>query len=183
MQRLLTPDGPWPVPWAEPALVNIVGLVERRAERTIFTRFVPPQTAEEMPGVWRQYYEKWWTVTREFLRPELIDLLPPLPSFVPPARIVDKQRYSAFAGSALQRTLQDVSCDTLIVSGAETDVCVLATVMSAVDRGYRVIVASDAICSSSDQCHDALMTLYHQRFSLQIEIADAATILDSWNAP
>ena len=39
-------------------------------------------------------------------------------------------------------------------SGSETDVCVLATVLDAVDIGYRVIVVRDAICSSSDEGHD-----------------------------
>ena len=38
-----------------------------------------------------------------------------------------------------------------IVSGSETDVCVLATVLDAVDMGYRVIIARDAVCSSSDE--------------------------------
>jgi hypothetical protein len=41
-------------------------------------------------------------------------------------------------------------------------------------------VAADAVCSSSDECHDALMTLYHNRFSEQIEIADTDAIIDSW---
>ena len=45
-----------------------------------------------------------------------------------------------------------------------TDGCVLATVLDAVDLGFRVIVAEDALCSSFDQGHDALMTLYRNRF-------------------
>ena len=68
----------------------------------------------------------------------------------------------------------------LIVSGSETDVCVLATVLGAVDIGYRVIVVRDALCSSSDEGHDMLMRLYHTRFSEQIETADAEAILSRW---
>jgi nicotinamidase-related amidase len=68
----------------------------------------------------------------------------------------------------------------LIVTGSETNVCVLATVLGAVDLGYRVIVVRDAVCSSSDEGHDALMTLYHQRYIGQIEVADAATIMQRW---
>jgi nicotinamidase-related amidase len=67
--------------------------------------------------------------------------------------------------------LQSRDADGLIVTGSETDVCVLATVLGAVDLGYRVIVVRDAVCSSSDDGHDALMTLYHQRYTQQIEIA------------
>jgi len=69
----------------------------------------------------------------------------------------------------------------LVITGAETDVCVLAAVLGAIDLGYRVIIARDAICSSADATHDAILTLYHQRFAEQIEIADTATILAHWS--
>lgn len=183
MQRLLAPEGPWPTPWMATALEFQLRLTEKAPGRSVFTRFIPPRSAEEMPGKWRDYYEKWRKVTRDFLDPALLDLVDPLRSFAPPATIVDKTRYSSFWGSNLQATLARVNADTLIVSGAETDVCVLSTIMSAIDIGYRVIVATDAVCSSSDECHDALMTLYHQRFSKQIEIADTETILHSWRPP
>ena len=66
------------------------------------------------------------------------------------------------------------------MTGSETDVCVLATVLGAVDLGYRVIVVRDAVCSSSDEGHDGLMTLDHQRYTEQIQVADAATIMQRW---
>ena len=180
MQRLLAPEGPWPTPWMMSALERQIRLVEHSQTSTVFTRFIPPRSAEEMPGRWRRYYEKWRRVTREFIDPGLLELVAPLRSFAPPAVVVDKTRYSAFLQSPLQATLASRGVDTLIISGAETDVCVLATILDAVDLGYRVVVASDAVCSSSDECHDALMTLYHNRFSEQIEIADTDTIIESW---
>lgn len=180
MQRLLSGHGPWPTPWVEPALARAIRLVERCPERTIFTRFVPPRAPAEMPGTWRRYFEKWRSVTREFIEPSLLELLPPLPAFAPPAAILDKGRYSAFVGSDLHAMLRRRGVDTLVVSGAKTDICVLSTVLSAVDLGYRVVVAADAICSSVDETHDALMTLYRDRFSLQIELADTDAILESW---
>ena len=180
MQGLLSPHGPWPTPWMAAALDRAVRLVEPRPERTVFTRFVPPRTAEDMPGMWRRYFSKWRGVTREFIDPTLLELVPPLASFVPPARVVDKGRYSAFVASPLQSVLMELGATTVVVSGAETDICVLSTVLSAVDLGYRVVVAADAICSSVDSTHDALMTLYTQRFAEQIELADTATLLGSW---
>ena len=68
----------------------------------------------------------------------------------------------------------------LVITGAETDVCVLAAVMDAVDLGFRVVLATDALCSASDETHDALMKLYRSRFNEQIETADSAAILDAW---
>jgi nicotinamidase-related amidase len=57
---------------------------------------------------------------------------------------------------------------------------VLATVLGAVDLGYRVILVRDAICSSSDAGHDALLEVYHRRYTEQIETADAESILRRW---
>jgi nicotinamidase-related amidase len=96
------------------------------------------------------------------------------------ATVIDKTRYSAFAEPTLLAHLQKREADALIVSGSETDVCVLATVLDAVDLGYRVIVVRDAVCSSSDEGHDMLMRLYHSRFTEQIETATAAAILARW---
>jgi nicotinamidase-related amidase len=76
--------------------------------------------------------------------------------------------------------LQERKADALIISGSETDVCVLATVLGAVDFGYRDIVVRDALCSSSNEGHDMLMRLYHTRFTEQIETANAETILSHW---
>jgi nicotinamidase-related amidase len=59
-------------------------------------------------------------------------------------------------------------------------VCVLSTVLDAVDIGFRVIVVEDALCSSSDDGHDALMTIYRTRFSEQIELMQQAEVLSLW---
>jgi len=57
---------------------------------------------------------------------------------------------------------------------------VLATVLDAVDLGYRVVLVEDALCSSSDAGHDALMTLYRTRFSEQIELVKTAELPELW---
>ena len=128
----------------------------------------------------RRYYMRWRVATRERLDLQLLELMPPLAALCPPATLIDKTRYSAFAEPRLIEHLRRREADALIVSGSETDVFVLATVLDAVDIGYRVIVVRDAICSSSDEGHDMLMRLYHTRYTEQIETADAATILARW---
>jgi len=60
-------------------------------------------------------------------------------------------------------------------------VCVLATVLDAVDLGFRTIVVEDALCSSFDEGHDALMTLYRNRFSEQIELMSQAQVSELWH--
>jgi nicotinamidase-related amidase len=180
MQRLFSADGPWPTPWLERVLPVVAELAGRFPGRTVFTRFITPRRPEDMPGTWRDYYEKWREATRQHLEPALLELLPPLARLVPPAIVIDKSRYSAFAEPELLAHLRERGADGLIVTGSETDLCVLATVLGAVDHGYRVVLVRDGVCSSSDAGHDALLELYERRFSVQIETADAATILRAW---
>jgi nicotinamidase-related amidase len=59
---------------------------------------------------------------------------------------------------------------------------VLATVLGAVDLGFRVVIVQDALCSSSDTGHDALMTMYRTRFSEQIELVSAEELFDLWHS-
>jgi nicotinamidase-related amidase len=177
MQRLFSSEGPWPTPLLDRVLPVVTELAGRHPERTVFTRFITPERTTDMPGMWQRYYTKWRNATREQLDPALLELLPSLAKFCPPATVIDKSRYCAFIGSQLLEHLRAREADGLIVTGSETDVCVLATVLGAVDLGYRVIVVQDAVCSSSDEGHDALMKLYHQRYTEQIEVADAATIM------
>lgn len=178
MQMLFRNGGLWPTPWMERVLPNVVRLVERAPARTVFTRFIPPVSGEDMSGMWRVFYRKWPQATRERLDPGQLELVPELLPFAPPAHVLDKQVYSAFADSRLAAWLAQRQVTTLIVSGAETDVCVLSTVLGAVDHGYRTILVTDAICSSSDEGHDALMRMYTSRFDVQIELASTADILD-----
>jgi nicotinamidase-related amidase len=99
---------------------------------------------------------------------------------VPPALVVDKPVYSAFSQSGLYDLLVGKGIGTVVVSGAETDVCVLATVLSAVDCGFRVVIVEDALCSSSDEGHDALMTMYRTRLQEQIDVVKAEELFDLW---
>jgi nicotinamidase-related amidase len=180
MQRIFTSEGPWATPWMERVLPVVLAISQRFPERTVFTRFITPQHAEDMPGTWRLYYEKWRQTTRERLDVRLLQLMPDLAKLAPPATVIDKTRYSAFFEPFLLQHLRALQADGLIVTGSETDVCVLATIMGAVDHGYRVILVRDGVCSSSDEGHDALLELYQRRFSTQIETVDAETVLSRW---
>lgn len=180
MQRLFEAGGPWPTPWFDRVLPQVIGLVEHAPARSVFTRFIPPIRAEDASGMWQSYFRKWRNVTREVIDPGLLDLTSALQRYVPPAVVFDKPVYSAFSNPQLHAFLQSKHVHTLIVTGAETDVCVLSSILSALDLGYRIVVAKDALCSSADEMHDALLGLYASRFDLQIELADCAEILRRW---
>jgi nicotinamidase-related amidase len=158
----------------------VLRLAEPHRNRTIFTRFIPPDRADRLPGAWQRYWQHWRHLTRERLDPALLQLLPPLQALVPPAVMVDKYHYSPFLEPVLPQVIRERGIDTVVISGGETDVCVLATVLGAVDRGLRVVLAVDALCSTSDQAHDSLLSLYRERFSQQIEAAGTEEILANW---
>lgn len=180
MQRLFGPGYPWAMAWFDQIMPRVAALVARNAGRTIFTRFIPPLDPEDLPGRWQPYYRKWPGVTRRHLPAEALDLAPPLAGFVPPARVVDKSVYSPWFRPDLDRMLEHGRVDTLLISGGETDQCVLATVLGAVDRGFRVVLVGDCLCSASDATHDALMQVYSERFDQQIEVAPLAEVLEGW---
>lgn len=181
MQNLVfRPESPWRAEWAERVLPAILGMVEHAPASTVFTRFMPPAAPEDMPGAWQRYYRHWEGLTQSRIDPGLLDLVEPLRAFVPPAAVLDKPVYSPFSGHRLRELLAVRQASTLLISGAETDVCVLAATLGAVDGGFRVVLATDAICSSSDQTHDALLQFYRARLSLQVELARVEEIIDSW---
>jgi len=180
MQNIFMPGAPWATPWMSRVAPVIEEIAGRFPGNTIFTRFITPANPEEMPGMWQRYYRRWHSVTRREIDPNLLDIVPSLKRFIPPAIVLDKIHYSPFTEPHLQALLKARDANTLVITGAETDICVLATVLNAIDIGYRTIIVSDAICSSADVHHDALLQLYHQRFTDQVETADAETILSAW---
>ena len=180
MQWMFAEQTAWHVPWMKRVLPVIVRMARAFPTRTVFTRFIPPVRAADAEGMWQQYYQRWSEFTRERLPPHFLALLPELAELVPPAQVVDKHFYSPFAEPQLHQSLQDRKTNSIVITGGETDVCVLAAVLDAVDLGYRVIVASDALCSVSDEAHDNLLQLFSGRFQQQIEVASSETILGAW---
>ncbi|MGV7216293.1 cysteine hydrolase family protein [Bradyrhizobium sp. UFLA05-112] len=180
MQNIFAPGGLWATPWMERVLPAIAGITSRYKTRTVFSRFITPEDPEDRPGQWQAYFRRWKEATRARIPPLGLDLVPALARFVPPARVIDKPAYSAFSNLALAGLLVEKGVGTVVVTGAETDVCVLSTVLSAVDLGFRVVIVEDALCSSSDIGHDALMTMYRTRFHGQVDLVTAEELARFW---
>ncbi|MCP3373618.1 cysteine hydrolase family protein [Bradyrhizobium cajani] len=180
MQNIFAPGGLWATPWMERVLPMIASIASRHPARTIFTRFITPQDPEDRPGQWQSYFHRWREATRRHLPPSGLELVPALGRFAPPATVIDKPAYSAFSNSALAGLLVQKNIGTIVITGAETDVCVLSTVLGAVDLGFRVVLVEDALCSSSDVGHDALMTMYRTRFHGQVDLVTAEELAEFW---
>lgn len=180
MQRMFAEDTAWHTPWMDRVLPRVREIVGARPERTIFTRFIPAAHPGEGHGSWARYYQHWRQMTLSRMSNDLIEVVPELSNFIPPGKVVDKAVYSPWYTPAFGHLLQSAASDTLIVSGCETDVCVLSTVLGAIDRGYRVVLVEDALCSSSDQAHDASMAIYGTRYGQQVELVLLDDLLRTW---
>jgi nicotinamidase-related amidase len=176
MQRMFLEDTDWHLPSMSGTLPAIEALVETNPARTIFTRFTPPQP-DAMHGAWVDYYAAWPRMRGDTIAPELLELAPSLARFTPPARMFDKPVFSPWWSGELHRTLQQSGVRTIVVSGGETDVCVLATIMGAIDLGYRVWLPTDAVCSSAESCHQAMLSVFGSRFGVQISTCTTEDIL------
>ena len=179
MQQIFLNPGPWYAEAGLAVLPKIEQLVHARNLPTFFTRFITPSTATEAMGSWQTYYEFWHQVTKEEAGEEWLALHPTLQKFAKSENTFDKTTYDAFASGLFRSSIEKANPSALIFSGIETDVCVLGTVLTAVDLGFRTIIAQDAVTSSDLNSHKACCELLFPRYSQQIEIATVAEILSA----
>jgi nicotinamidase-related amidase len=173
MQRIFAPGGPWAMPWMERVLPVVASIASRFPERTVFTRFITPQSPGDMPGMWQRYYSRWKETTRERINPALLELLPPLSSLSPPVTVIDKTKFSGFAEPQLLSHLQARGADGLVITGSETDVCVLGTVLR-----HHCTRRDLQFFRPRPRCIDGGLSF---ALSEQIETANADEILDAWS--
>jgi len=182
MQRVFETATDWHVPRLAALVPTIARLIERRPARTILTRFLTPASPDAASGNWRRYYHHWSSVTQAKMDPALLKRVPALGAFAPAAEICDTTTYSAFESLAFLDSLRRRGAGTLIFCGIETDVCVLASVLGAIDRGHHVVLVADALASSSDAAHHAVLDLLVPRLDQQVEPLSAATVLSRWTS-
>jgi nicotinamidase-related amidase len=168
--------------WGTQSLTRIIPPIQRllsaRPENAYFSRFIPARHPDHATGAWQRYYRRWSGVTLDKLDPAQIEVVQELRPWA--NRVADKLGYSALGNPELRRAALQTSAHCLILSGVETDVCVLATALEAVDAGLRVILATDALTSSSEDCHVKALEIVHQRFDEQIELAAVDQIRAAW---
>ena len=138
MQRIFAEGTEWKMPWLDRVLPNILSITSTHSEKTVFTRFIPAHKPGQGVGMWRHYYERWGSMTIDQLGPEMIGLVPDLAKFVPlPAPTTSMCIRPGQAPTCTSSCAARI--DTVIITGGETDVCVLATMLGAIDWGFRII--------------------------------------------
>ncbi|WP_096434922.1 cysteine hydrolase family protein [Alteribacter populi] len=83
---------------------------------------------------------------------------------------MDKTRYSAFVGTDLELKLRERSINEIHLAGVCTDICVLHTAVDAFNKGFKVVIHSDAVQSFNETGHDWALT--HFKLTLGAKVVE-----------
>ena len=86
---------------------------------------------------------------------EILDEIKPIENEI----VISKGASGVFNATAIDQILRNLGVDTLIMTGVVTNYCVETAVRDAGDRGYNVVLVSDACAAMSEE---------HQRLALEI---------------
>jgi len=78
--------------------------------------------------------------------------------------VYNKKRYDSFAATELDHVLRTRGIQTLLLTGVNTNSCVLATTVAANTRDYAAVVVEDCVDTMDRQLHDAALAVIRQAF-------------------
>ena len=92
--------------------------------------------------------------------------------------IIEKQYASAFFGTSLASTLTAGGIDTVIVAGCTTSGCVRATVVDALQNGFRAIIPPECVGDRSAEQHAANLIDMDGKYGDVVDLADVITYFE-----
>jgi biuret amidohydrolase len=78
--------------------------------------------------------------------------------------VYNKKRYDAFMATELDQVLRARGIDALLLTGVNTNSCVLATTVAANARDYATIVVEDCVDTMDRSLHESALALIRQAF-------------------
>jgi maleamate amidohydrolase len=96
----------------------------------------------------------------------------------PDEPVLNKLFASAFHGTNLASFLAANLCDSLIVTGASTSGCVRATVVDALQHGYRTTVPREAVGDRNPAAHEANLFDIDAKYGDVVSVDDVVTHLE-----
>ncbi len=96
--------------------------------------------------------------------------------------VLNKLFASAFFGTALASFLTANGCDSLIVTGASTSGCVRATVVDAIQHGYRPVVPREAVGDRNPDAHAANLYDIDTKYGDVVSVDDVLVHLEEIGA-
>jgi maleamate amidohydrolase len=92
--------------------------------------------------------------------------------------VLTKLFASAFFGTTLASLLVAAGCDSVIVTGASTSGCVRATVVDALQHGYRPLVPREAVGDRNPRAHEANLYDIDAKYGDVVSLEEAVDYLE-----
>lgn len=106
-----------------------------------------------------------------------------MPGLLRPSDILvaTKKRYDCFVATGLDFALRARGVDTLLITGINTNSCVLATAIAANVRDYAVVVVRDCVDTMDSRAHhDAALLCLSTAFAQVMEAAEVLEMAAGW---
>ena len=94
--------------------------------------------------------------------------------------VVRKRWYDGFAGTPLDGALRARGATSLVVTGTMTDICVLATVIGAFSREYRVSVVEDGVSTLWPPIQRAALDIVGRAYGRVVSSREIADTISTW---
>lgn len=92
--------------------------------------------------------------------------------------VLNKLFASAFFGTGLSSLLTAAGVDTLIITGASTSGCVRATVVDALQYGFRPVVPREAVGDRNEQAHETNLYDIDAKYGDVVAVRNALEYLE-----
>jgi ureidoacrylate peracid hydrolase len=94
--------------------------------------------------------------------------------------VVRKHWYDAFAGTPLDGALRARGVTSLVLTGTLTDICVLATVVGAFNREYRITVVEDGVATLWPQIQRATLDIIGRAYGRVVSSKEIIDQVTAW---
>lgn len=165
VQNDFLPGGALPVPEGDRVIAPLnraIELFRRRGLPVFFTRdWHPPEhcSFREQGGPWPPH-----CIAESHGARFAASLdVPPEASVISKAATTEKDAYSGFEGTDLEKRLRDGQVGRIAVGGLATDYCVLNTVRDGLRLGFKVLLLEDAVRAVNVQAEDGSRALAEMR--------------------
>ena len=171
-----------------PRIRALVDLFRAKGRPVVFTEFVyseaaplligalHPEHRRAVPGAPRGFGHPSSSCHEDDPSVATVPALAPRPDEL----VVRKRWYDAFAGTPLDGALRARGVDTLVVTGTMTDICVLATVVGAFNREYRITVVEDAVTTLWPEIQRATLDIIGRAYGRITSTKEVADLVGGW---
>ena len=171
-----------------PVIQGLLDLFRTKRLPVMFTEFVyspsapvligalHPEHLPELPGTPRGFGLPSSSCLEGTPSVETVPALAPRPGEL----VFRKHGYDGFAGTSLDGALRARGVTSLVVTGTMTDICVLATVIGALHREYRVSVVEDGVTTLWPEIQRATLDIIGRAYGRIVTSKEIAAQISSW---